>query len=179
MRFLCVYIVTHYSPCLATSLYSPECAPSPDRYTLITVITFDPFASDAPHQCCFCYGPGLYCGLRPRRGAGKSSRQLLFIYLRTSHLVILQITVGLGGNEFRPPFVDVSANTILNFIFTGGPGNHSIAQSSFETPCEPLEGGFSSGFVPVPPGSTGVQWNLTVTNDTQGQYDHCCIAFSG
>ncbi|KAI0773611.1 hypothetical protein C8Q74DRAFT_1368183 [Fomes fomentarius] len=86
---------------------------------------------------------------------------------------VVQITVGLGGNEFRPPFVDVSANTILMFHFTGGPGNHSISQSSFETPCEPLEGGFSSGFVPVPPGATEVQWNLTVTDDTEAIWFYC------
>ena len=54
-------------------------------------------------------------------------------------------------------------NTVVTFQFVAL--NHSVSQSSFATPCEPLDGGFNSGFVPVGDGQG--TWNLTVTDVSQ------------
>lgn len=72
---------------------------------------------------------------------------------------------------FTPQFVNVSANTVVSFVFVS-PGNHSVSESSFATPCEPVDGGFSSGFVPTLADGTSGSWNLTVTDDTQGASFH-------
>jgi hypothetical protein len=57
---------------------------------------------------------------------------------------------------------------VITFNFTSSPGNHSVTQSSFDTPCNPLSGGFDSGTVFIPQGVTQgfPTWNLTVTNAT-------------
>ncbi|KAJ7327899.1 hypothetical protein DFH08DRAFT_621436, partial [Mycena albidolilacea] len=67
---------------------------------------------------------------------------------------------------FQPNVVLATNCTIVTFRFTGAQGNHSVTQSSFADPCQPLDGGFDSGWVSVkeellsPP-----EWNLTITND--------------
>ena len=74
-----------------------------------------------------------------------------------------QVQVGAGGLKFDPQFINVTQpNTVVTFQFVAA--NHSVAQSSFATPCEPLQDGFNSGFAPVGNG-TGF-WNLTVTDVT-------------
>ncbi|KAI0773612.1 hypothetical protein C8Q74DRAFT_1368184 [Fomes fomentarius] len=83
------------------------------------------------------------------------------------------INVGQGGLKFDPQFVNATANSVITFVFTGG--NHSVSQSSFAKPCEPLADGFSSGFVPVVsagPGNSGT-WNLTVTDDSKAIWFYC------
>ena len=48
------------------------------------------------------------------------------------------------------------------------PGNHSVTQSTFASPCEPETGGFDSGWVFVPAGETDIpEWNLTITDDSK------------
>ena len=74
---------------------------------------------------------------------------------------ISQVQVGAGGLKFDPQFINVTQpNTVVTFQFVAA--NHSVAQSTFATPCAPLANGFNSGFVPVGNG-TG-SWNLTVTD---------------
>jgi plastocyanin len=56
--------------------------------------------------------------------------------------------------EFSPAEVTAAVGDILEFHFagTGGGvlgGNHSVAQGVFGKPCEPAEGGFFSGYMPV------------------------------
>ena len=85
-------------------------------------------------------------------------------HMSSPHTCLLQINVGQGGLKFDPQFVDAPANSVVTFNFVGG--NHSVSQSSFATPCEPVDGGFSSGFVPV--GNNTGSWNLTITDDTKG-----------
>jgi len=76
------------------------------------------------------------------------------------------IKVGAGGLTFTPPTVDVTNGDIVTFQFAGSPGNHSVTQASFVEPCDPVTGGFDSGFVFTPAGiTTGfAEWNLTITN---------------
>ncbi|KAJ6596326.1 hypothetical protein DFH09DRAFT_973460 [Mycena vulgaris] len=93
-----------------------------------------------------------------------------------------QIKIQVGGNssspggplQFHPNLVLATIGTIITFHFTGLPGNHSVTQSSFTDPCQPLAGGFDSGWVfvneslPSPP-----EWNLTITDDEKPIWFYC------
>ncbi|KAI0092902.1 hypothetical protein BDY19DRAFT_514114 [Irpex rosettiformis] len=100
--------------------------------------------------------------------------------LYAAALSVAQVTVTVGGPSsnpfiFNPPNVTASNGTVVTFVFAGTPGNHSITQSSFASPCDPLAGGFDSGFVFVPPNNTAdvPSWNLTITDDSNPIWFYC------
>lgn len=65
------------------------------------------------------------------------------------------INVGQGGQVFTPDTVTGAvAGDVINFHFF--PANHSVVQGAFGTGCQPAQGGFFSGFMPVPAGQQGV-----------------------
>jgi plastocyanin len=75
--------------------------------------------------------------------------------------------VNVGNTEaelvFEPDTVMASVGDIINFHFY--PINHSVAQSTFEKPCQPLSGGVGqtaifSGFIPVMSGESVSSWML-------------------
>ncbi|KAK7442526.1 hypothetical protein VKT23_016124 [Stygiomarasmius scandens] len=84
------------------------------------------------------------------------------------------VAVGPGGNlVFYPEYVTAQPGDTVNFVFH--PKNHTVTQSSFDTPCVPLDGGIDSGFMPVPVGSEGgplPNWSVTV-NDTSPVWIYC------
>ncbi|TCD59773.1 hypothetical protein EIP91_011514, partial [Steccherinum ochraceum] len=95
--------------------------------------------------------------------------------LSLASLVVAQnatIQVQVGGEasspggifQFIPPTINATVGSTITFNFSGSPGNHTVAQSSFSDPCNQLSNGFSSGFVFVPPNSTTgfPTFNLTV-----------------
>jgi len=84
-------------------------------------------------------------------------------------------TVTGGPAQFIPPSVNASKGSVVTFRFSGVPGNHSITQSTFDSPCQPLSGGFDSGFIYVPSGfsSDFPEWNLTITDDSQPIWFYC------
>jgi hypothetical protein len=49
------------------------------------------------------------------------------------------------------------------------PANHRVTQSSFGSPCEPLRGGFDSGWIVGQEGigSSFAEWNLTIMDDSE------------
>ncbi|KAI0328351.1 hypothetical protein GY45DRAFT_1225302, partial [Cubamyces sp. BRFM 1775] len=51
---------------------------------------------------------------------------------------------------FFPPAINATTGSVISFVFAGTPGNHTVFQSDFHTPCQPLRDGFDSGFVFVP-----------------------------
>ncbi|KAI0829190.1 hypothetical protein BC628DRAFT_1416953 [Trametes gibbosa] len=71
---------------------------------------------------------------------------------------------------FDPPSVNATKGSVITFVFDGIPGNHTVAQSAFDKPCEPLAGGFDSGYIFVPPttdaSASFPTFNLTVSDDT-------------
>ncbi|KAF9039604.1 hypothetical protein BDZ89DRAFT_1035237 [Hymenopellis radicata] len=93
------------------------------------------------------------------------------------------ITVQVGGEattnggifQFIPPTVNGSQGDIIMFQFTGAPGNHSITQSTFDDPCDPMDGGFDSGWVNIPANGVGVTpvWNLTITDASTPLWFFC------
>ena len=59
----------------------------------------------------------------------------------------ISISVGQEGLVFNPEVVHADVGDLLQFHFY--PRNHSVAQSSFSSPCKPSTGGVYSGFMPV------------------------------
>ncbi|KAJ7851252.1 hypothetical protein B0H14DRAFT_2355310 [Mycena olivaceomarginata] len=79
-----------------------------------------------------------------------------------------------GVTVFTPSQITAKNNDIISFQFSGVPGNHSVTQSSFGNPCEPLDKGFDSGWVSVPQNLSSVpEWNLTITNDAAPIWFFC------
>ena len=62
----------------------------------------------------------------------------------------ITIGVGEGGLVFQPESVTANVGDLLQFHFY--PKNHSVAQGSFSSPCQPLAGGVYSGFEVVEAG---------------------------
>ncbi|TFK71158.1 hypothetical protein BDN72DRAFT_482501 [Pluteus cervinus] len=80
-----------------------------------------------------------------------------------------------GIFQFTPPSITAANGTVVNFVFSGEPGNHSVTQSSFSNPCNPTSGGFDSGWVFLPEAglSPSPQWNLTILDDSQPIWFYC------
>ncbi|KAJ7192003.1 hypothetical protein GGX14DRAFT_596436, partial [Mycena pura] len=83
-----------------------------------------------------------------------------------------------GKYQFSPPQIRNASNgTVVSFQFSGRPGNHSVTQSTFASPCTPSPGGFSSGFHCVGPNyNTQWQWPTwthVVANDQEPLWFYC------
>ena len=65
--------------------------------------------------------------------------------------------------------MSASNGTVITFVFDTPGTNHTVAQSSFANPCEPIANGFDSGYTPGPAnaGDPPATWNLTITNDAK------------
>ncbi|KAK0193223.1 Cupredoxin, partial [Armillaria mellea] len=96
-----------------------------------------------------------------------------------------KIVVGIDGNlEYSPANISASIGDTVTFEFH--PKNHTVTQSSFQHPCQPLaetstsgEIGFSSGFRPFAADATEFPTFQIKINDTApvwgycGQTNHC------
>ncbi|CAI4217286.1 unnamed protein product [Parascedosporium putredinis] len=58
------------------------------------------------------------------------------------------IQPGASGSLFLPQEVAANVGDMIIFTFYGQ--NHTVTQSGFETPCDPLAGGMDSGYMPNP-----------------------------
>jgi plastocyanin len=85
---------------------------------------------------------------------------------------IIRVTVGLDSQlSFNPQSVQAKPRDVIVFEFHQK--NHTVTQSSFDAPCRKLDGGFDSGFMPVPADATTFPtWNFTVT-DTSPVWAYC------
>ncbi|CAF9930052.1 MAG: hypothetical protein ALECFALPRED_004509 [Alectoria fallacina] len=94
---------------------------------------------------------------------------LALIALPLSLAKNISISVGEDGLVFNPDTVTADTGDLLQFYFY--PKDHSVAQSSFSSPCQPLTGGVYSGFLPeTAEGKTVFQ--VTV-NNTDPIYLYC------
>lgn len=83
----------------------------------------------------------------------------------------IPITVGPNAQlAFYPSNIEAAVGDTLTFSYF--PNNHSVGQSSFAEPCQPLEGGFFSGFQPLSAGPGPVDFVVTV-NDTKPIWVYC------
>ncbi|KAI0280527.1 hypothetical protein BGY98DRAFT_963855 [Russula aff. rugulosa BPL654] len=75
------------------------------------------------------------------------------------------VTVGEGGLIYNPPSINAAPGDTVSFTFF--PKNHTVTQSSFTAPCEPLSGGIDSNFQPVAANASNVpQFSITVNATT-------------
>lgn len=85
----------------------------------------------------------------------------------------IKIDVGEAGLVFKPDSVTAAKGDKLEFHFY--PQSHSVAQSTFAKPCEPLDGGIYSGFVPASEGEAKEVFTATV-NSTDPIWLYCSRA---
>jgi len=77
-------------------------------------------------------------------------------------------TVQVGASSqlaFSPTNVTAAVGDTISFVFN--PKNHTVTQSTFTAPCQPMSGGVDSGFQPVAAGATNVpSFTITVNATT-------------
>jgi plastocyanin len=84
------------------------------------------------------------------------------------------VSAGLGGLRFDPDNVVAQVGDIVQFEFL--PRNHSVAQSDFANPCQPLADGtgFFSGFnFPVQEGKSADVFQIVVEDDSKPIWYYC------
>ena len=85
------------------------------------------------------------------------------------------VTVGANGQlGFSPNTITAAVGSSIEFIFS--PPTHSVAQSSFDSPCAPFANGtsFYSGFVNTASGTNANVFTLTI-NDTNPIWFYCAF----
>jgi plastocyanin len=86
------------------------------------------------------------------------------------------VQVGVSSQlAFSPTNVTAAVGDTISFIFS--PKNHTVTQSSFTAPCQPLSGSVESGFQPVAAGASNVP-SFTITVNPDNPYlvllsSHC------
>jgi len=81
------------------------------------------------------------------------------------------VDVGAGGNTFTPSNLTGAASAdIVVFTFKGG--SHTVTQSTFADPCNPLTGGVDSNAMPYSGTGTPPTFNYTV-NGTGPAWFYC------
>ncbi|KAF1927409.1 Cupredoxin, partial [Didymella exigua CBS 183.55] len=78
-----------------------------------------------------------------------------------------------GDLVFKPDNITAAEGDTVTFSFW--PKNHSIAQAAFNSPCQPMNKGFWSGFVPTSDTSKVANWTFTyeVTNASTPIWFYC------
>ncbi|KAF5329544.1 hypothetical protein D9619_009365 [Psilocybe cf. subviscida] len=95
------------------------------------------------------------------------------VHAQTTHTV----TVGKLGSFYDPPTLSAGLNDTIIFTFLGPV--HTVTQTSFNTPCVQLPGGFNSGAAGVgvtPPLNVPPTWTLKITNDSEPIWFFCEIS---
>jgi len=102
-----------------------------------------------------------------------SMRSILFFWGAASAAsaasTVHQVFVGENGLlAYNPTEIFANAGDQLQFIFY--PANHTVTQSSASSPCQPLAGGFFSGFVPTTNSTAATTFVVTVNSSTDSLY---------
>ncbi|PPQ85999.1 hypothetical protein CVT25_001521 [Psilocybe cyanescens] len=86
-----------------------------------------------------------------------------------------QVQVGAnGGLEYNPSSITATDGDTV--VFTFNPKNHTVTQTSFASPCAPLAGGFDTGFIPLPSGSTTKTYTIPSGTGTSPLWFSCAQA---
>ena len=86
------------------------------------------------------------------------------------HLVV----VGNGSLTFEPNNIKAAEGDTVTFKFW--PKNHSVAQSTFAKPCEPMEGGVWSGYIPSTEKAAATTFQYKVENASKPIWLYCTQA---
>ncbi|KAL8980200.1 MAG: hypothetical protein Q9205_004654 [Flavoplaca limonia] len=90
---------------------------------------------------------------------------------------VVKVSNKKGDLTFEPNNLQVPAGDMVQFHFY--PKNHSIVQSTFDQPCEPINNnnasvtGFFSGFMPVKPDAAMMPSYTIMVNDTKPIWYYC------
>ncbi|KAJ7057986.1 hypothetical protein C8F01DRAFT_303474 [Mycena amicta] len=97
----------------------------------------------------------------------------LLLAIQTASQVTHMVTVGVQGSFFVPPTTSARQGDTILFVFGGAA--HTVTQSSFESPCTRLQGGFDSGILGrgIDLSGQAPVWSLTVTNDSEPIWFFC------
>jgi plastocyanin len=83
-----------------------------------------------------------------------------------------QVQVGASSQlAFSPTSVNASVGDTVSFVFN--PKNHTVTQSTFPAPCQPMSGGVDSGFQPVAANATNVPSFTVTVNATTPLWFFC------
>jgi len=83
-------------------------------------------------------------------------------------------TVQVGASSqlaFSPTNVTAAVGDTISFVFN--PKNHTVTQSTFTAPCQPMSGGVDSGFQPVAAGAANVPSFTVTVNATTPLWFFC------
>lgn len=85
----------------------------------------------------------------------------------------IDVDVGEGGLVYKPSTVTAAPGSAVNFHFY--PGDHSVAQSNYDSPCMPSgPGAIWSGFINPSSGSGEANMMFTITiNNTDPIWIYC------
>jgi plastocyanin len=89
----------------------------------------------------------------------------------TASAANFQVQVGGASIAFTPDTVNAAPGDTVTFTF--GPKNHSVTQSSFAAPCQPLAGGIDSLFQPVAANAAQVPSFSILVNATTPLWFYC------
>ncbi|KAL9010172.1 MAG: hypothetical protein Q9173_004872 [Seirophora scorigena] len=93
---------------------------------------------------------------------------------------VVKVSNKAGSLTFEPNNLQAAAGSMVQFQFY--PKNHSIVQSTFDQPCEPIQNhnasasGFFSGFMPVQAGDAMRPLYTIMVNDTRPIWYYCSQA---
>ena len=76
-----------------------------------------------------------------------------------------------AGLFYSPNVITAAKGAKVEFHYN--PKNHSVVQSSFGAPCQPLAGGVNSGFVPSAAGESPTVFTVTVNDTTTPIWLYC------
>ncbi|EER26916.1 hypothetical protein D8B26_005523 [Coccidioides posadasii str. Silveira] len=112
--------------------------------------------------------------LRPRKAHFPAKRQLPESMVNVH---VVQVSDNEGALKFYPDDLQVELGEMVQFQFH--PKNHSIVQSTFDRPCEPMSrstpgmAGIRSGFMPVEADSEMMPVFTIMVNDTKPMWFYC------
>jgi plastocyanin len=89
----------------------------------------------------------------------------------TASAATIQVVVGGTALEYSPSQVNANVGDVIEFVFM--PKNHTVTQTSFAAPCQPMAGGLDSSFQPVAAGATQVPSFLVPVNATTPLWFSC------
>jgi plastocyanin len=95
--------------------------------------------------------------------------------LPAARSVDIPVTVGGAGGVIAYSPTSVTANPGDVVVFSFMQKNHTATQSTLQSPCTPLDGGFDSGFVPVPDSNTNGPFPVATftVKDTSPVWVYC------
>ncbi|KAL0952883.1 hypothetical protein HGRIS_007102 [Hohenbuehelia grisea] len=86
---------------------------------------------------------------------------------------VIDVEIGQAGSFFVPENITASEDDVVRFHFLAG--WHDVTQGSFESPCQPLQGGFGTGVIKREsyPAGQPPTWDLRIVDATKPIWFYC------